>query len=112
MDDINVKDFTRMLKDAGLDFTRKADVALFDAACGEYTGDNITRDIGLVIAKAASKKSAADTLNSHFDNFREQERAKNPTITPQPKEEKDQSAFEGLEKYFSQWRKSNIKKEG
>lgn len=111
MDDLNSKIFAQMIKDAGLDFTRKADVDLFDAACGEYTGDNLTRDIRQVLANAASKKPAAETLNSHFDNFRKQERSKNPTITPQQKEEKDLTATEGLDQYFAELR-TKIKKEG
>lgn len=109
--DIDIKVFVQMIKDAGLDFKRRSDVKLFEEACGEYQGDNITRDISQVIANAASKKPATEALNNHFDNFREQERSRNAAPPPQPKEAKDQTATEGLDQYFAELR-TKIKKEG
>lgn len=107
---IDVTEFNKMVESAGLDFSNDADYGHWQQAISEYNGDDMTRDVTEIIAKAANKKklASAGSLDDYFQTFREQERQKASKNTPKPQPKTNKTATDMLNDHFAEWRKKNL----
>ena len=109
-DKIDMATFERMVHESGLDFGDDRDYELWKEAVESYQGDNLPGAVPQLLSsagakKASTKKANAKSLDGYFEELRNEEKAKNPQVKPQPKSNADMTATEGLDAHFSEWRK-------
>jgi len=113
-DTIGSQEFEQLLYGAGLDFANDSDYRIWQEELKAYQGDNAARDIKQILAKAVARKvqaaamKSASNLDEYFTWFREQEQANNQQVKPLPKSNAEMTATEGLNQYFTEWRKKNL----